>query len=383
MAPFLPENLRARLRQRHRAAPRLVIGIALAVAVSLSLFDAAVAVASKWAIQPLPSQPIGEQLSSVSCPAKRTCLAVGGPDNSFMGTGAIAYRWNGGRWSALRLPNPDNSSLDGVSCISRRSCIAVGGPVIGEGNGRGALAMHWNGHRWSVLSTPRPTDNSLGDVSCVSATACTALSSRWGAERWNGSSWHIQRIRKPPGARGHSLGGVSCSSLTACTAVGAIFFGTNDADGGRTLVEHWNGRHWAIQRTPVPAGALLSQLSDVSCSAPNACTAVGSTELAPGSELPLIDRWNGSNWSIQSSRGAGPVSSVSCPSRKVCMAVGLAPTEAFAERWNGRVWVPLQNPPAPAGSPILTSLACISSTTCTAVGWFFQDVATPLVDQYS
>src|SRR5947209_3840531 len=66
-----------------------------------------------------------------------------------------------------------------------------------------------------------------------------------------------------------------------------------------TLAERWNGTGWSVQRTPNPSGALVSSLRGVSCTAPTACTAVGSYVSSVGAQVPLAERLNGTSWSVQ------------------------------------------------------------------------------------
>jgi hypothetical protein len=87
------------------------------------------------------------------------------------------------------------------------------------------------------------------------------------AERWNGSSWHVQPTPNPPKVGFAPLAGVACTGPSACVAAGG-------SDQG-TLAERWNGTSWTIQQTPNPAGFGIG-LSGVACYGPAACTAAGS-----------------------------------------------------------------------------------------------------------
>jgi hypothetical protein len=105
----------------------------------------------------------------------------------------------------------------------------------------------------------------LSAVSCGSGTSCIATGSYITsanahvtlAERWNGRRWGVQHPPNPAGEPGSNLLGVSCSSATSCTAVGSA---GDTTDTEVTLAEHWNGRHWSVQRTPDPAGAPSSSV---------------------------------------------------------------------------------------------------------------------------
>jgi hypothetical protein len=66
---------------------------------------------------------------------------------------------------------------------------------------------------------------------------------------------------------------------------------------GRTLelVERWDGTSWAIQRVPNPPGARLSLLTSVSCPSNDACTAIGSYRTRAGNQHMLVERWTGNS----------------------------------------------------------------------------------------
>ena len=124
-----------------------------------------------------------------------------------------------------------------------------------------------------------------------------------------------------------ALSAVSCTSATACTAVGTTSVGGHNAP----LVERWNGSSWSIQPTPAPSGAQHSTLNGVSCPSRKFCVAVGAASTGiNGKVLALVERWNGRRWSIQHTptpRRARQsfLNSVSCTSAKACIAVGSGP----------------------------------------------------------
>jgi hypothetical protein len=92
------------------------------------------------------------------------------------------------------------------------------------------------------------------------------------AERWNATSWTIQSTPNPAGGTDTRLSGVSCTAVNACIAVG----------NPGVVAERWNGTSWTIQSTPTTAGAHSSGLQAVSCTAVNACVAVGSYQNSAG-----------------------------------------------------------------------------------------------------
>jgi hypothetical protein len=66
--------------------------------------------------------------------------------------------------------------------------------------------------------------------------------------------------------------GVSCPSAEACTAVGESI---TNAGIQEPLAERWNGKDWSVQSTPNPGGGQNSGLAAVSCASARSCTAVG------------------------------------------------------------------------------------------------------------
>jgi hypothetical protein len=299
---------------------------------------------TRWSIQPTPAPAAARAslLFDVSCTTRNACVAVGSTTDSAGATIPLAERWNGSRWSAQRLPTlpggPGHVSyLGGVSCPSRRYCAAVG--YSGNGAGTSGVTL---------------------------------------VERWNGTSWSRQRLTLPADATASFLNAVSCVSAKSCTAVG---FSNTHAGLGATLGERWNGTSWSIQRTPTPAAAVAVQLVGVSCTATGPCVAAGYFAIDTGIEVMLAERGSGAQWSIQRPlypRGATGVqfADASCASAGSCTAVGFfgdanGLDETLAERYNGAHWI-IQDTPNPAGmtNNSLAGVSCTSATTCTAVGSF-------------
>jgi hypothetical protein len=294
----------------------------------------------------------------------------------------------GSPWQLQRSPNPviHNGMLVADSCTGPGACIAVGGYENRSGT-QVALAEARTGTGWRIKATPAPAGaifSNLFGVSCTAAGACTAAGYYTDAarqihplaERWNGTSWSIQAVPSPAGHPESGFFAVSCTAANACTAVGAQ---TGSTGVTTSLAERWNGTSWSIQGVPAPSGSLASELLAVSCSAAAACTAAGSEIDSSQASVPLAAGWNGTSWSIQSvpgpagSPGSG-LSGLSCSSPAACTAAGSydmpgGSTALLAEAWNGTSWH-IQATPSPAGSTGSEFLAvsCSAAAACTAVG---------------
>jgi hypothetical protein len=348
-----------------------------------------------WQILAAPS-PSGAQfavLGTVSCAAASTCIAAGTYLDSSGAFQTLAERWNGTSWAVQPMPGLAGGvmgQLYGVACTSATGCLAVGlsSPNLFNNQSPATLAERWNGSTWSIQRTPNPSGAAAGNLNaaaCVSASACIAVgntsnsraTSLTTAQRWDGHTWSI--LPTPSPADGGNLIGVSCPSRSSCLAVGG-HGNPNNAPPTSTLAEQWNGRGWRILPTPNPPGGDWFLIA-VSCTSPSACTAVGG-RLAPTGTGTLAERWDGHTWSIQptanpTGHGIKLLNGVACTSRSSCMAVGNEFDPAtgeslgtLAERWDGRTWriVPTVKP-APAGPNAgLNGVACTSATACTAVG---------------
>ncbi len=260
-------------------------------------------------------------------------------------------------WVLQTTPNPSGilAEFNGVSCTSATFCVAVGDSEPNAST-LAALIERWNGSTWALQTAPSPAGAVLFAVSCVSTTSCETVGEDNAgtlAEHWNGSTWSTQTIG------GTLMQGVSCTSATFCIAV------------GNANVEVWNGSSWAAQAISLPAN---SGLIAVSCSAANACTAVGTSfSTVTGLRSGIAEQWNGSAWSAQAFAQPGPntvATGVSCPTATSCMAIGSfgtsVGTSALSESWNGSTWTPVATVSASVTG--LNGVSCVSATDCTAVG---------------
>jgi len=305
----------------------------------------------------------------------------------------LAEHWNGTKWTVQRTPitSPQDSSLlNDVSCPNAHSCTAVGSyhdptPAISNQALAEVFALRW---QLSSVADPGGISSGLSKVSCSAATACAAIgdvsfsdgTTAPVAEIWDGHTW---TITNSPGA-GNFLSGVSCTAKTACTAVGDVLSGGTPVP----LAEFWDGTNWTPQNAQNPPGATRGFLTDVSCTTATACTAVGFYDDAQGNELPLAERWDGTNWTIQQAQNppgttTAQLTSVSCPAATTCVAVGTFLTPSFTvltEVWDGNNWT-IKDTPTPKA--VLQGVSCSTPTACTGVGDVFNGTQTvPLAEHW-
>lgn len=225
----------------------------------------------------------------------------------------------------------------------------------------------------------------LESVSCVPPRHCVAIGytpaglpdePEPGAvvEVWNGTSWSVQPT--PPLAGDVELRSVSCASVNDCVAVGWQSPSAGGAIGNQPLIERWDGADWTIDQQ---AGGLCGAqcayfsrtLASVGCASASWCEAVGSTDTTHSTTTTFAESWNGTSWATTPTANPAPappddqLTAVSCTTPTPCVAVGSGQNGVFAERWDGKRWSVHGNRRA-AATP--NGISCTSRSHCEIVG---------------
>jgi RHS repeat-associated protein len=346
-------------------------------------------VPSSWSISTSPNSSTSQYnfLNGVSCVSTTYCTAVG--EYNLAPYQTLIESWNGSAWSIVSSPNTSSSEvnyLQAVSCTSASACTAVGYSINGSSNIQQTLIESWNGTAWSIVSSPNTSStlaNYLYGVSCTSASACTAVgysvtsggTQQTLIEAWNGTSWSIDTSQNTSSTLGNYLYGVSCTSATSCTAVG---FSYTSGSVQQSLIETWNGTSGSI--VTGPTSSLNNSLASVSCTSASACTAGGRTFNSAGTGQTLVQSWNGTAWSNVPSPNTGSslhdwFTAVSCTSPVACTAAGITYNNSsylqpLVESWNGTTWS-INSSPSTSSSQNnwLEAVSCTSRWTCTTAGY--------------
>jgi hypothetical protein len=254
------------------------------------------------------------QLYGVSCTNTVNCVAVGDyEDASGVDTFPLIETWDGATWSIA--PSPAlMGMLNAVSCTGTTDCVAVGYDSDASGNGDN-LVETWDGTSWSVVTVPDvTTSDDLESVSCPTSSFCAAVGDADGeaeALDWDGSVWTV--ISDASFAAGN---GVSCPTMTECLAVGG------DVPGD--VIEMWDGSAWTTLAHPSPGTNAL--LYAVSCDQSADCVAVGSYDPHQRSSLTLVESWDGTTWSVtpspEGNSSFSGLGAVSCSDPNDCVGVG-------------------------------------------------------------
>jgi erythromycin esterase-like protein len=295
----------------------------------------------------------------------------------------LVEHWNGEAWKVQQSAEPSKGEtiLSGVAAVSASDAWAVGSVP----HPQGVMVEHWNGKAWTVQQSP-PLDGELFGVGAVSASDAWMVGEDYNGnnvqtlvEHWNGKAWEMQPSPSPSGSNPYStnfLEGVAAVSASDAWAVGYYNNGTDVP-----LVEHWNGKAWKVQPSPNLDGAALSAVVAVSASD---AWAVGSYDNGSGEPQTLVEHWNGKAWKVQPSPDPGgstqlnALSGVAAASASDAWAVGNynkgGNGRTLVEHWNGKAWT-VQPSPDPGGSTHfngLSGVAAVSTSDAWAVGSYYN-----------
>jgi subtilisin family serine protease/sugar lactone lactonase YvrE len=254
--------------------------------------------------------------------------------------------------------------------------VATSSSGTAYGQDRTFVASKWAAQK-PASGPANPEYEWLEDISCPSQE-CVAVGSYIGpggkyaiSYRLVSNTWQYTVLPIPPGGIHGYAAGASCSAANACTAVGTYI------SEGRVvpLAVRWNGTSWQYQMVPLPySGAPYSQLNDVSCKSASECVAVGYYQNAEGKFVNYSARWNNGEWTNSfppnpAGTDQSLLESVSCASASSCLAVGWENSGAVSKpvivAWNGSSWT-LQNAARATGT--LGGVSCTSTTFCIAAG---------------
>jgi hypothetical protein len=111
---------------------------------------------------------------------------------------------------------------------------------------------------------------------------------------------------------------------------------------------------WKLSYPPVPASSDSSALYAVSCPNANFCLAAGWSEDNLGNDHLLVDRWNGTSWSLNQTGAATSAvdNDVSFIGTTFCLLLGFPTAD-----WNGSDWTVVS-------AEYALGLSCTSPTVC-------------------
>jgi hypothetical protein len=364
-----------------RLARRLAVAIAVAVAIPVSSAAAAVAVV------PAPNPGTSNTIGGLVAFSPTEVWGVGTASSaSYAGCHGrtLTSRWNGLAFVEVAAPaTPMCASVNGVAGRSTADIWAAGS----TNNGRDTHLRHWDGSSWSAVAgatIPLPPSGGRRQRStALNAVAAIASADVWAVgmaefqdfkryaliEHWTGSAWQLV-----PGPTGTGvLYGITALAPSNVWAVGLA----GGSSGAQTLVTHWNGSKWTT--VPSPNANLNNSLRGVAAVSATDVWAVGDSikNAFDGVSVSktLVERWNGTSWSIVPSPNVGAgnnvLTGIAARSASDVWAVGydddvtgsIPVRHTLWLHWNGVRWSTVASPNAGTGDNTLTGVIAPSATT--------------------
>lgn len=296
--------------------------------------------------------------------------------------------------------DPD-ATFTAVACPAPASCFTVGHYATTSGGVSGVVETP-NGLAWKAVEVNLPANSASPPayypnfITCSSKRSCLVLGTyrdTSGAtqgliETMTNGAWTDLEAPLPSGAAPSPA--VAIAPDAACSAAGAcVIVGTYDDSAGSTegLIDTLTGSTWSSAEAPKPPRALNSGLTSVTCSTSTSCTAVGSFTTTTGYNAPstgFLETLNRGTWTAKTlPRPAGTkepvVSAIACPSTTECIGVGTlqqgtSTVRGLIETVSGTHWVPVQaaEPPSSGGNWELTGVSCPAVGDCVAVGNYYD-----------
>ena len=345
---------------------------------------------SGWNV--VPSANIAGQqdhLTAISADARDDAWAIGMVDASL--SAPFLEHWNGSRWTLVNSPQFDYTvQLNGIAALTPTNVWVVGNRSqrTSTSDYERTFVGHWDGSHWSSIASPNvgPTEF-LYAIAAVSANDIWAVGSDFSRyhtliEHWNGKTWSVV-LSPNANSLNNELYDVRALSSTDVWAVGAT---DQDYGGYHPLLEHWNGKTWALVAGPHPGGHPGAQLYAVSPYASNDVWAVGYVQ--GNSAQPLIEHWNGTQWSViqtpDMSQYSTTLRGVVALSAKDVWTVGYTTDIGSALlHWNGTSWSRVKSPDSALFDSQLYAAAIVPTQGIWAVGSVIQNSGdTTLTDFY-
>jgi hypothetical protein len=295
-------------------------------------------------------------------------------DGSLVQSHAVVEHWDGGRWSAMRLPRLGASSyLFAVSAAGPRSVWAVGATFRANRRGRlnpwgtRPLLLHWNGTSLTRVALPwmRP-GLELDKVVATSPSSVWVVSTGYQryanwipivVEHWNGTRW--RKVPAPFGA-GDFISGFSASAGNDAWAVGSYAHGGNTAAKySHSLAAHWDGQRWQITPVPNPPGSNNATLTNVAAVQPDDAWAIGLSQsldlegrdgFSASAPAGLLEHWDGRNWHYVPGAPKligrdGTEQSLAAAPDGSAWVIGSCGVDNVVARFTGGTWVTAPHPP--------------------------------------
>jgi hypothetical protein len=194
-------------------------------------------------------------------------------------------------------------------------------------------------------------------------------------ERWNGTQWQVVTSPNAVTSGENTLTSVDALSSTNAWAVGS----SRTATFRKSLIQRWNGTSWTIVSSPNP-GTLSNSLLGVEAAGPNDIWAVGWKNSGDGLKSLLLhyDGMGWTEWAAVPNVGTGDnvLTDISVVGNDDVWATGYyvddTQYKTLTLHYNGTTWSHVPSPNGADGTSILMGIDAFSPTDAWAVGFQYR-----------
>lgn len=281
------------------------------------------------------------------------------------------------------------SILVALTASLAMSCALVVG--VGEGSMTPASGSTLTcGESWSSV----PSDNAVrlprastsiapNDIWIVGNSGFKNSGVETKAEHWDGGSWTLSPTPNRVSSGQNALNGADALTGTDVWSVGYYKHAASEFGGSyKTLIEHWDGTQWEVVDSP-NVGTGSNTLTGVDALRFDLAWAVGYSRVSAKDATlrkALIQRWDGTSWSVVPSPNPGTHSNGLLGVRAIdannVWAVGYksdgARYRALILHYDGTTWTEVDVPSAGTGDNVLTSISAVDGNDIWATGYYIE-----------
>lgn len=253
----------------------------------------------QWSSAPLAWSGGKVNLLSISCSTSTFCLAGGQTIRGGV-PAALAFAWQGETWTEVSADTVGffaHGHIRSIDCVSVNHCTAVG--LIGIN--QPVVAEYMDGE-WSFNTLPEPRQSGfLYDITCFDEATCVVVGhdvqehyfmaqgkqDTW--EFWQAADMQVNTDDF------NSWVATSCPTVHSCVMAGTSVYSSDTAARASIFIELNDS--WEVVDVSPPE-SVWSLIGEITCTATDACTAVGSYWQADNQQRPLLIEFNGTDWQM-------------------------------------------------------------------------------------
>jgi len=247
----------------------------------------------------------------------------------------------------------------------------------------GLLALAWMvtsaAHAQSIFQVaPTPNGHHGPRNNGLLAAAASSPSDIWAvgqtAIHFDGARWTAFATPTIAGDNTSYLDGVVDISPTEAWAAGIVGIGTASPN---QVIERWDGTAWSVFPGPTFGAGRQPSIYGMTAASANDIWALGTMLVNNESLEALYEHWDGAAWTAKTGAFRGFFRAVSADAPNDIWAVGYSGNVTFSEHFDGTNWALVRTPNVGSGPNSLGGVAALAANDVWAVGYSTASLKPP------